>query len=51
MTSAASELDAETLRRCLRLGGLEVSTERALALVPAVSALLAGCGRLARSSW
>ena len=47
MTSSAIELDAETLRRCLRLGGLEVSGERAVALLPVVVALLAGCERLA----
>ena len=47
MTHSAIELDAETLRRCLRLGGLEVSDERAATLLPVVSALLAGCERLA----
>jgi len=47
MTLVAVELDAETLRRCLRLGGLEVSGERAAALLPVVAALVAGCDRLA----
>ncbi len=46
MTGSAVELDAETLRRCLRLGGLEVTGERAAALLPVVAALLAGCERL-----
>ena len=47
MTHAALDLDAETLRRCLRLGGLEVSGERAATLLPVAGALLAGCERLA----
>ena len=47
MAGSAVELDAETLRHCLRLGGLEVSSERAATLLPVVSALLAGCERLA----
>ena len=47
MTGTAIELDAETLRRCLRLGGLEVSGARAAALLAVVAALLAGCDRLA----
>jgi hypothetical protein len=46
VTHSVIELDAETLRRCLRLGGLEVSAERAATLLPVVSALLAGCERL-----
>ena len=41
------ELDAETLRRCLRIGGLEVSAARAEALLPTVEALLAACERVA----
>jgi hypothetical protein len=41
------DLDTETLRRCLRLGGLETSLERAAAVLPLVKALLAGCDRLA----
>jgi hypothetical protein len=41
------DLDTETLRRCLRLGGLETSLERAVAVLPLVKALLAGCDRLA----
>lgn len=47
VTHSAIELDAETLRRCLRLGGLEVSAERAATLLPVAGALLAGCERLA----
>jgi len=47
MRHAAIELDAETLRRCLRLGGLELSAERAAALLPVVAALLGGCERVA----
>jgi hypothetical protein len=47
MSDAAIELDAKTLRRCLRLGGLAVSAERAAALLPAVAALLAACERVA----
>jgi hypothetical protein len=47
VTLSAIDLDAETLRRCLRLGGLEISGARATLLLPAVSALLAGCDRLA----
>ena len=46
MTSTI-DLDAETLRRCLRLGGLETSLERAAAVLPVAKALLAGCDRLA----
>jgi hypothetical protein len=41
------DLDTETLRRCLRLGGLETSLERAAAVLPLVKALVAGCDRLA----
>jgi len=47
VTLPAIDLDAETLRRCLRFGGLEVSVERARSLLPVVAALLAGCDRLA----
>ncbi len=47
VTLPAIDLDAETLRRCLRLGGLDVSVERAAMLMPVVAALLAGCDRLA----
>ena len=35
------------LRRCLRLGGLEVDRDRAEAVLPLARALLAGCDRLA----
>ena len=41
------DLDAETLWRCLKLGGLETSLERAAAVLPVVKGLLAGCDRLA----
>jgi hypothetical protein len=44
---APIDLDAETLRRCLRLGGLAVDRDRAAAVLPLARALLAGCGRLA----
>ena len=47
MSRAAPELDPQTLRRCLRIGGLEISAERAEALLPAVAALLAACERVA----
>jgi hypothetical protein len=47
VSNTAIELDAETLRRCLRIGGLEVSAERAAALLPTVAALLAACERVA----
>jgi hypothetical protein len=47
MSRAPIELDAGTLRRWLKVGGLEVSAERAATLLPAVTALLTGCVRLA----
>jgi hypothetical protein len=47
MESVVTDLDAETLRRCLRLGGLDVAVERAALLLPVAAALLAGCDRLA----
>ena len=47
MTHGPIDLDAETLRRCLRLGGLEVDRERAEVVQPLAKALLAGCDRLA----
>lgn len=47
VTLPSIDLDAETLRRCLRFGGLEVAVERTPALLPVVAALLAGCDRLA----
>ena len=40
-------LDPETLQRCLRIGGLEVSTKRAATLLPTVAGLLAACERVA----
>ena len=41
------DIDAETLRRMLRAGGLEVTAERASAIRPVALALLKGCDRLA----
>jgi len=46
MPSTPIELDAGLLRRCVRLGGLEISEERAAKLIPLMKALLAGCERL-----
>jgi len=46
MSSSPEELDAEQLRRCVSLGGLEISDERAAKLLPLVNALLKGCKRL-----
>lgn len=47
MEPATIELDHESLRSLLRVGGLDVSSERARSLLPLASALLAGCDRLA----
>jgi hypothetical protein len=47
MSHATIELDAEMLRCCLRLGGLDLPVERAAALLPVVAALLKGCERVA----
>ena len=41
------DIDAETLRRMLRAGGLEVTVERARTILPVALALLKGCDRLA----
>ena len=41
------DIDAETLRRMLRTGGLKVTAERASAILPVALALLKGCDRLA----
>jgi hypothetical protein len=41
------DIDAETLRRLLRAGGLEVAPDRAAAILPVALALLRGCDRLA----
>ena len=41
------DIDAETLRRMLRAGGLEVTAARASAILPVALALLKGCDRLA----
>ncbi|HKF63633.1 MAG TPA: hypothetical protein VKB42_19835 [Dongiaceae bacterium] len=41
------DIDAEALRRMLRAGGLEVTAERAGAILPVALALLKSCDRLA----
>ena len=41
------DIDAETLRGMLRAAGLEVTAERARAILPVALALLKGCDRLA----
>jgi hypothetical protein len=46
MSLPPRELDAEQLRRCASLGGLEISLERAVKLLPLANALLKGCVRL-----
>ncbi len=43
---SSRDLDAEQLRCCVRLGGLEISGERAEKLLPLAQALLRGCERL-----
>ena len=48
MGSKSSDIDAETLRRMLQAGGLEVTVERAERILPVAVALLKGCDRLAR---
>ena len=48
MGSKSSDIDAETLRRMLQAGGLEVTAERAARILPVAVALLKGCDRLAR---
>ena len=47
MRSKPSDIDAETLRRMLRAGGLEVTAGRAERILPVALALLRGCDRLA----
>jgi hypothetical protein len=47
MDPKPSDIDAETLRRMLRAGGLEVTVERAEHVLPVALALLMGCDRLA----
>ena len=47
MHHVGAELDAPLLRQLLQVGGLVVSAERALTLLPVAAALLAGCDRLA----
>ena len=46
-TPSPSDIDAETLRRMLHAGGLEVTVERAERILPVALALLKGCDRLA----
>ena len=46
MGSSFKELDAGQLRHCVRLGGLEISDERATKLLPLANALLKGSARL-----
>ena len=46
MASSPKELDVEQLRVCVRLGGLEISKERAAKLLPLARALLKGCRSL-----
>ena len=41
--SPPQKLDPEQLRRWVRLGGLEISDERAVKLLPLATALLEGC--------
>lgn len=43
-----AELDAATLRRMLRAGGLEVGPARAELILPVARALLEGADRIAR---
>ena len=47
MGSLPSDIDAETLRRMLQAGGLEVTADRAEQILPVALALLKGCDRLA----
>jgi hypothetical protein len=47
MDAKPSDIDAETLHRMLRAGGLEVTVERAERILPVALALLKGCDRLA----
>ena len=44
--ASPKEIDAEQLRRLVSLGGLELSHERAIKLLPLANALLKGCARL-----
>jgi uncharacterized membrane protein len=46
MGKSFEELDGEQLRHCVRLGGLEISAERAAKLLALANALLKGCARL-----
>ena len=46
MASSPKDFDVEQLRVCVRLGGLEISEERAARLLPLAKALLKGCRNL-----
>ena len=45
--SSPLDMEADTLRRMLRAGGLEVGEERAARILPVVLSLLQGCDRIA----
>jgi len=45
--SSPIEIDAATLRRMLHAGGLAVTADRAVQILPVALALLKGCDRLA----
>lgn len=47
LMDSATNIDAETLRRMLRAGGLDVTEMRAARILPVALALLKGCDRLA----
>src|SRR5438105_15816267 len=44
--ASPKEMDAEQLRRAVRLGGLEIPHERAIKLLALANALMKGCARL-----
>lgn len=46
MKQAIADLDADTLARLARLGGLDLPPDRAAALLPLYKALMASCYRL-----
>jgi hypothetical protein len=48
MAKSTDGLDAGSLRRVARLGGLDLSEERAAALLPLYSALMSSCDRLVK---
>ena len=47
MAKSTEGLDAASLRRVARLGGLDMPEARAAALLPLYSALMSSCDRLA----